>query len=71
VRKSFANFVAMCSTGLKKAHRTDFYRGLDTRARDSSKMDTKTRARTWKMNRRHLVRAPSFRGALVFVLFFC
>ncbi|XP_065179282.1 serine/threonine-protein kinase tricornered-like isoform X2 [Sycon ciliatum] len=43
-------------TGLKKAHRTEFYRDLSTpTAFTSSQQDSKHRALSWKKNRRALV----------------
>lgn len=61
-------------TGLKKAHRTDFYRNLDFKSKDGrpgSGLDAKTRAKTWKRNRRHLaystVGTPDYIAPEVFV----
>ncbi|KAL7674171.1 hypothetical protein ACOME3_000451 [Neoechinorhynchus agilis] len=45
-------------TGLKKAHRTEFYRGITTNSSLSQEfvnpLDSKRRAETWKRNRRAL-----------------
>lgn len=49
-------------TGLKAAHRTDFYRGMLAPSSKGSRkeMDSKARLQQWRKNRRHMVRADVF-----------
>lgn len=47
-------------TGLKAAHRTDFYRGMLADGTSKKKeVDSKSRLMNWRKNRRHMVSTPS------------
>lgn len=41
-------------TGLKKAHRTDFYRKVEKDTDGVQRIDSKSQAKSWKSSRRHL-----------------
>lgn len=61
-------------TGLKEAHRTDFYRGLDGAAKSKEQaraMDSRQKAISWRKNRRHMafstVGTPDYIAPEVFI----
>jgi len=60
-------------TGLKEAHRTEFYRGLQAQGKkgDVRKMDSRQKALSWSKNRRHMafstVGTPDYIAPEVFV----
>lgn len=61
-------------TGLKEAHRTDFYRGLTLDGKKDSQakaMDSRQKAMSWRKNRRHMafstVGTPDYIAPEVFI----